>query len=82
MASKHSPLLIFSQSNGTISNRWLSVPAMPINSFSLTKALPKKIFALRSGKMGETVSTENKIVGEMAEAVRDGKINNITVYFK
>ena len=31
---------------------------------------------------GETVSTENKIVGEMAEAVRDGKINNITVYFK
>lgn len=26
---------------------------------------------------GETVSTENKIVGEMAEAVRDGKINNI-----
>ena len=31
---------------------------------------------------GETVSTENKIVGEMAEAVRDGKIKNITVYFK
>ena len=31
---------------------------------------------------GETVSTKNKIVGEMAEAVRDGKINNITVYFK
>lgn len=31
---------------------------------------------------GETVATEGKIVGEMAEAVRDGKINAINVYFE
>ncbi len=31
---------------------------------------------------GETVSTNNKIVGEMAEAVRDGKVDKITVYFE
>ena len=31
---------------------------------------------------GAVVSTENKIVGEMAEAVRDGKIDKITVYFE
>ena len=30
---------------------------------------------------GETVATEGKIVGEMAEAVRDGKVSAITVYF-
>ena len=31
---------------------------------------------------GKVVSTENKIVGEMAEAVRDGKVDKITVYFE
>lgn len=30
---------------------------------------------------GETVATEGKIVGELAEAVRDGKVSAITVYF-
>lgn len=31
---------------------------------------------------GNVVSTENKIVGEIAEAVRDGKVDKITVYFE
>lgn len=31
---------------------------------------------------GKVVSTENKITGELAEAVRDGKVDKITVYFK
>lgn len=31
---------------------------------------------------GETVSTENKITGKLAKAVRDGEIDKITVYFK
>ena len=31
---------------------------------------------------GETVATDNRIVGEMAEAVRDGKVDKITVYFE
>lgn len=31
---------------------------------------------------GETVATENKIAGVMAEAVRDGKVDKITVYFE
>ena len=31
---------------------------------------------------GKVVSTDKKIVGEMAEAVRDGKIDKITVYFE
>lgn len=31
---------------------------------------------------GEVVSTENRIVGELAEAVRDGKVDKITVYFE
>lgn len=31
---------------------------------------------------GETVATEGKIVGEIAEAVRDGKVPAITVYFE
>lgn len=31
---------------------------------------------------GETVATDNKIVGEMAESVRDGKVDKITVYFE
>lgn len=31
---------------------------------------------------GETVATEGKIVGEMAEAVREGKVPAITVYFE
>lgn len=31
---------------------------------------------------GEVVSNENKIVGQMAEAVREGKVDKITVYFE
>ena len=31
---------------------------------------------------GEVVSTEPKIVGEKAEAVRNGEIDKITVYFE
>ena len=31
---------------------------------------------------GEVVSTENKITGDMAEAVRDGKVDKIKVYFE
>ena len=31
---------------------------------------------------GETVATEGKLVGEKAEAVRDGNVKAITVYFE
>ena len=52
MASKHSPLLIFFPVKRDNLQSLAICSSNSYQLFSLTKAFPKKIFALRSGKNG------------------------------